>query len=209
MQEFFEAVVRFFSEYGLQGLFVYSIVETITPLAGAEVFFTLLIANGESWIAVSAVATVANAVGAAIVVLLFGSGDAWLARKILKPADIDRAKAIMAKYGPAAILIFAMTPLPFFVILFVAAFIKMDFRRVIGWTVFSRGLRFFATNYFIFLLTGIDSFLGINKYVWIGIFLLAVTVPILLAMRLMERRVVRSVVGKQDEKVDQRDVDPL
>lgn len=193
MQEFFNAVVDFFSAYGLLGLFGYSIIETITPLAGAEVFFVLLIAGGENWAAVSAVATLANGVGAALVYALFSSRDAWLARKILKESDIERARKILARYGSWAILIFAMTPLPFFVILFVAAFVKMDFRKVIVSTILSRGLRFFLTNYMIMLLSGVEDFLGVNKFVWIGVFLAAITVPILVGMRLLERRTLREV----------------
>lgn len=193
MQDFFNAVVEFFNAYGLQGLFFYSIIETITPLAGAEVFFVLLIANGENWAAVSAVATAANAVGAAIVYFLFSSRDAWLARKILKERDIDRARKILARYGSWAILIFAMTPLPFFVILFVAAFVKMDFRKVIVSTALSRGLRFFLTNYMILLLSGVDDLFGVNKFVWIGLFLAAITVPILVGMKLLERRALKEV----------------
>jgi membrane protein YqaA with SNARE-associated domain len=191
MQEFFEMVVQFFNTYDLLGLFVYSIFETITPLAGAEVFFVLLIAAGEQWWAVSTVTTIGNAAGAAIVYLLFGTKDAWLARKILKESDIERARKILKVYGSWAIFIFAMTPLPFFVILFVAAFVKMDFKKMMIATVLSRGFRFFLTNYMIFLLSGVEDFLGINKFVWIGIFLTLITIPIMFTMKLMEKRVLK------------------
>ncbi len=198
MQELFEAVVQFFNTYGLFGLFGYSIVETITPLAGAEIFFVLLIAAGEQWWAVSTVTTLGNAAGAAIVYFLFGTKDAWLARKILKESDIERARKILKVYGSWAIFIFAMTPLPFFVILFVAAFVKMDFKKMMTATVLSRGFRFFLTNYLIFLLSEVDNFLGIDKFVWIGIFLTVITIPIMLIMKTMEKRIVKKAEGEKD-----------
>lgn len=201
MQEIFDAILEFFRQYGLLGLFVYEIIETITPLAGVEVFFVLMISDPSTswwmWMAVTAVATAANGVGAALVYAVFGSRDAWLAKKILKESDIERARRVLSRYGTWAVFIFAMTPLPFFVILFVASFVRMDFRKLLVSTLLSRGLRYFLTNLLIYLLSGVESFLGIDRFVWIGIFLTLITVPILIAMNALEKRALKATEGER------------
>jgi membrane protein YqaA with SNARE-associated domain len=142
----FEHFRIFWESYGKYGLFVYSIIETITPLAGVEVFFVTLVAAGSPWWRVALVTTIANVVGAAIVYFFMAKENNRFYKKILKPAQRERTDKLFKYYGVWAIFIFAMTPLPFFLILFVASLAKMDFKKLMLAVFFSRGFRFFITT---------------------------------------------------------------
>jgi membrane protein YqaA with SNARE-associated domain len=197
MQEFFNAVVEFFNAYGQIGLFFYSIVETITPLAGVEIFFLLLIETGGSWFNswwfTALNTTIANAVGSAFVYLFMAKENNWIARKFISVENRKKAEAIFKRYGHWAIFIFAMTPLPYFVIVFVASFAKMNFRDLILSTVFSRGLRFFITTFII------NYFSGVNT-LQLVLILLGISLPIMGIMYIAEKRVTKNLNIEEEDK---------
>ncbi len=144
-----QPVLEFFREYGELGLFLYSIIETITPMAGVEfILFPILLASeAERWWIIALNITIANTIGAFIVFFFMSKGENKMYNKVVNKRNQDRAKKLFDRYGFWAIFIFAMTPLPFFVILFTAAVAKMKFSQYIIAAFLSRGTRFFITSY--------------------------------------------------------------
>jgi membrane protein YqaA with SNARE-associated domain len=182
-----DVILEIVKMFGQIGLFFYSIIETITPLAGVEVIFIFLIRESagmwwNSWWFTSLTTTSANAIGAAIVYFFMAKENNWIAKKFISPETRIKAEAIFKKYGHWAIFIFAMTPLPFFVILFIAAFSKMNFKKYLVATILSRGFRFFVTAFIINFFTGIDV-------VQMVLILIAISLPISAVMYFAEKKI--------------------
>ncbi|MGM0435540.1 MAG: YqaA family protein [Bacillota bacterium] len=144
-----QPVLEFFLEYGELGLFLYSIIETITPMAGVEFILipVLLSSPAERWWFIALNITVANTIGAFIVFFFMSKGENKMYNKVVNKRNQERAKKLFDRYGFWAIFIFAMTPLPFFVILFTASIAKMKFGQYIIAAFLSRGTRFLITSY--------------------------------------------------------------
>jgi len=173
--EWLEHFRIFWESYGEYGLFVYSIIETITPLAGVEIFFVTLVAAGSPWWRVALVTTIANAVGAVIVYFFMARENSRFMQKILKPKQRERTDKLFKYYGVWAIFIFAMTPLPFFLILFVASLAKMDFKKYMVAVFLSRGFRFFVTTFIL------HQFSGVSPWMLVLI-LFVIALPVMLVM---------------------------
>ena len=138
----------FFRENGEIGLFIYSIIETITPLAGVEVIlFPLLLATPQRWWLITLNLVVANTIGAAIVHLFMTKKENGFYNRFVKSEKQARAKKLFDRYGVWAIFIFAMTPLPFFIIIFTAAIARMKLTTYLTAVFLSRGVRFMITSY--------------------------------------------------------------
>lgn len=143
----YEAFRTFWEAFGEYGLFIYSIIETITPIAGVEVFFVTLTIEGKPWWRIALIATIANVVGSFIVYFFMAKEDSKFYNRVLKKEHQDRAEKLFTRYGVWAIFIFSMTPLPFFIIIFTAALARMKFMNYIVAVFFSRGTRFFITTF--------------------------------------------------------------
>lgn len=179
----YDAFRIFWQEFGEYGLFMYSIFETITPIAGVEFFFvTLVTTAGKPWWRIAGIATVANVVGAIIVYFFLAKGDNRFYNRLLKKEQQRRAERLFDTYGPWAIFIFAMTPLPFFIIIFTAAIAKMGFKQYITAVFFSRGIRFFITTFII------HQFSTVNTLMLVLILIL-VALPLSIIMMVIQKRV--------------------
>lgn len=145
-----EPIINFFGSFGQIGLFFYAIIETITPLAGIEFFIVpMILSSAESWAWIAFIITLSNSIGAFIVYVFIAKEDNKIYKKLVNSKNQDKSRKMLNRYGFWAIFIFAMSPLPFFVILFTAAIANMKFIPFILSTIVSRGFRFFATSYFI------------------------------------------------------------
>lgn len=155
IQRTYDAFRAFWVNFGELGLFVYSIFETITPIAGVEVFFvTLITLQGRPWWRIALVATLANLIGSLIVYFFLAKEDNKFYTRLLTKEQRRRAQSLFDNYGVWAIFIFAMTPLPFFIIIFVAALAKMRISHYMFAVVFARGTRFFITTFILQRFTG-------------------------------------------------------
>ena len=151
--ELFEPVIEFFIRFGEIGLFFYSIFETITPMAGVEfILIPLIVASPERWWFLTLNLMTANTIGAIIVYFFLAKEDNRLYNRFVSKKNQRKAKRMFDLYGFWAIFIFAMTPLPFFVIVFTAAIAKMKFRPFVFAAFFSRAVRFSITSYFVYLM---------------------------------------------------------
>jgi membrane protein YqaA with SNARE-associated domain len=194
-----EAVLEIVKAFGQIGLFFYSIIETITPLAGVEVIFIFLIRESggmwwNSWWFTAFTTTVANAVGAIIVYFFMAKEDNWIARRFISKEARVKAEAIFKKYGHWAIFIFAMTPLPFFVILFIAAFSRMNFKSYLVATILSRGFRFFVTTFIINFFVGIDVLQMV-------LILITISLPISAVMYFAEKKITKKLDIEKDKSI--------
>lgn len=144
----YEAFRVFWEQFGEYGLFIYSVIETITPIAGVEVFFVTLVSTaGKPWWRIALISTVANFIGSLIVYFFMAKEDSKFYNRILKKEYQDRAQRLFTRYGVWAIFIFSMTPLPFFIIIFTAALARMKLFNYGIAVIFSRGTRFFITTF--------------------------------------------------------------
>lgn len=151
LRQLFIPLIDFFIRYGEIGLFLYSIIETITPLAGVEfILVPLILSDPQRWWFLTSTLVVANTIGAIIVFLFLAKEDNKMYNRFVSKKQQLQAKTIFDRYGFWAIFIFAMTPLPFFVIIFTAAIAKMHFRPYISAVFLSRATRFFITSYFVY-----------------------------------------------------------
>jgi len=155
LAQLFEPIFGFFKDYGEIGLFIYSIIETITPLAGVEIIlFPLLLSNPERWWFITLNLVVANTIGSVFVYFFMAKEENKFYNRIVSKKYQLRAKKLFDRYGVWAIFIFAMTPLPFFVIIFTAAIARMKFRKYVLAVFLSRGIRFYITSYAVVFLGG-------------------------------------------------------
>lgn len=151
LQGFFDSIAVFFQRFGVLGLFIYSVIETITPLAGVEIILVpLILTSALPWWFITLVLVVANAVGGALVYFLMAKGENKLYNRLVSKKNQEKSEKMFNRYGFWAIFIFAMTPLPFFVILFTASIAKMKFPAYIAAVFASRGVRFYITAYIVF-----------------------------------------------------------
>lgn len=152
--------IQFFLDNGEIGLFFYAILETITPLIGIELIMFPIITNvPERWWIISINVAFANTIGAYLVYRFMASKDNRFFNKIISKKNQIYSEKLFNRYGFWAIFIFALTPLPFFIILFTASVAKMRFTHYLFATFFSRGTRFFLTTYAFSVLGTTDNLL--------------------------------------------------
>ena len=176
----FEPIFGLFEKYGELGLFIYSIIETITPLAGVEIIlFPLLLSNPERWWFITLNLVVANTIGSIFVYFFMAKEDNKFYNRFVSKKYQGRAKKLFDHYGVWAIFIFAMTPLPFFVIIFTAAVARMKFRKYTLAVFLSRGIRFYITSYAVVFLGGQG-----NVILWLAI----IGVSVALIMMYLQKR---------------------
>lgn len=184
LQDVFIPLFDFFVRNGEIGLFFYSIIEVMTPLVGVElILFPLLLASPSRWLILTLSLVAANTIGALLVYYFLARGENRFYNRVVSKKNQEGAQKIFNRYGVWAILIFAMTPLPFFIIIYTASIAKM---KIIPYTLavsISRGFRFLLTAYAV-------SFLGSQEGIilWVTIIGLAmVFVLIIIQKRILKR----------------------
>lgn len=185
LSEVFVPIFEFFLNNGEIGLFIYSIIETITPLAGVEVIlFPLLLATPDRWILLTLNLVSANTIGGVIVYFFMAKEDNKFYNRVVSKKNQVNAKKIFDRYGVWAIFIFAMTPLPFFIILFVAAIARMKLPIYIFAIFFSRGIRFLMTSYAVAFLGSSGDIIFWLALIGVGIVVIFVFIQKLVLKRL-------------------------
>jgi membrane protein YqaA with SNARE-associated domain len=185
----------FWESYGEYGLFVYSIIETITPIAGVEVFFVTLVASGSPWWRVALVTTVANVIGSAIVYFFMAKENNRFYKKIMKPKQREQTDKLFKYYGVWAIFIFAMTPLPFFLIVFVASLAKMDIKKLLISVFLARGFRFFVTTFILHQFSDVSPLMLV-------LILFLIALPVMIIMYFGQKKMLAYFENKADQNKD-------
>ena len=190
----FERFLNFWEKFGQIGLFIYSIIETISPLSGVEFFFISLISSGVAWWWVATLATLGNAVGAYLLYFFLGNKKIYNER-FSNEKQKQKTTKLFNKYGYLAIYIVAMTPIPFFIILLVASAAKMNFKIYMLSTILSRGFRFLVTAYII------HTFSDFN-IIQIVLFLTLISIPIFLIGFIIKNFILPFFQNKKIEKIN-------
>ena len=189
LSEIFVPIFEFFLNNGEIGLFIYSVIETITPLAGVEVIlFPLLLADPARWVFITLNLIIANTIGGIIVYFFLAKEDNKFYNRVVSKKNQENAKKIFDRYGVWAIFIFAMTPLPFFIIIFVAAIARMKLPIYVLAIFFSRGVRFFMTSYAVVFLGGSGDII-----LWLALIGVGVVVIFVFIQKLILKRLEKSV----------------
>lgn len=110
------------------GLFLYAIFKAFLPLPSLEVVLVpLCIANPDKWILYSIEGAVGTFIGGAIgYVIAYRLGRKAFVH-IASDADIEKGEELMNRYGLLAVFIGGVTPIPDFLLAYLAGFTRMRF----------------------------------------------------------------------------------
>jgi len=136
------SIQEFFIVWKDIGLILYAILKAFLPLPSLEVVLVpIMMANPSDWLLYS----IEGAVGT----LIGGGIGYWLAhrcgRKVLahmaSQSDIDKGEELMNRYGVWAVFIGGITPIPDFLLAYLAGFTHMRFSLFAFCDAFARLLR--------------------------------------------------------------------
>ena len=139
---------------GFSVLFIWSFAESsFFPIPPDPVMWALVMVNPELWWLYALVTTIASVLGA-----LFGyfigdkAGRPILKRFVKgteegKEAKMDKVESLFREYENMAILIAALTPIPYKIFTIMGGIIEMPKKGFIFWSIIGRGTRFFLGAY--------------------------------------------------------------
>ena len=139
---------------GFSVLFIWSFAESsFFPIPPDPVMWALVMVNPELWWLYALVTTIASVLGA-----LFGyfigdkAGRPILKRFVKgteeeKDAKMDKVESLFREYENMAILIAALTPIPYKIFTIMGGIIEMPKKGFIFWSIIGRGTRFFLGAY--------------------------------------------------------------
>ena len=149
---------------GFSVLFIWSFAESsFFPIPPDPVMWALVMVNPELWWLYALVTTIASVLGA-----LFGyfigdkAGRPILKRFVKgteeeKEAKMDKVESLFREYENMAILIAALTPIPYKIFTIMGGIIEMPKKGFIFWSIIGRGTRFFLGAYlFSFMATNAE-----------------------------------------------------
>ena len=147
--------------YGLQdiGLLVYSCLKAFLPLPSLEVIFVPLCASNPNYFWVYAIeGAIGTLIGGAI-----GYGIAYyfgydILKKFASDDEIEKSQVVMNRYGVVAVFIGGITPLPDFILAYMAGMMKMDIIPFLLADGIARLLRSLIVGYCIFSMGQIIDF---------------------------------------------------
>lgn len=144
----FVDVTNFFIIWQDIGLILYSILKAFLPLPSLEVILTpLCLYSPHKWLLYSFEGAIGTCIGGAI-----GYGIAYhVGRRafshIASDEDIQKGEALMKQYGLLAVFIGGITPIPDFLLAYLAGFTHMRFIPFILCDGFARLLRSLLVTY--------------------------------------------------------------
>ncbi|BCB02067.1 YqaA family protein [Bacillus sp. KH172YL63] len=144
MSELIHAFEAWLLDYGVWGLILVSFADSsFFPIPPDVLLIPLAIANPEGALLYALYTTVASVIGA-----LFG----WLiGKKLGRPIlvrlfseeRIQKVEEYFTKYGPMALLIAGLTPIPYKIFTIFAGVSGVKIRVLVIWSIIGRGIRFF------------------------------------------------------------------
>lgn len=135
--EFEAAGIWFFQQFGLFGLFFITyLVDTFIVPASPDVFLALLIADGRHQYIGLALICIASILG--------GMSGYWIGHQIKNWRFLqfftekyqEKGMALFQKYGIGAVILGALTPVPFSVTCWLAGLFKMNYLKFVTATFF-------------------------------------------------------------------------
>ncbi|XXM71565.1 YqaA family protein [Lysinibacillus sphaericus] len=153
MSELLHTFEAWLMDYGVWGLIVVSFADSsFFPIPPDVLLIPLAIANPENALLYALYTTVASVVGA-----LFGW---WIGKKLGRPIlvylfseqRIQKVEEYFKKYGPMALLIAGLTPVPYKIFTIFAGVSGVRIRTLVIWSIIGRGIRFFLEGAIILIL---------------------------------------------------------
>ncbi|MEG9298593.1 YqaA family protein [Mangrovibacillus sp. Mu-81] len=144
MSELLHAFEAWLLDYGIWGLILVSFADSsFFPIPPDVLLIPLAIANPENALLYALYTTAASVIGA-----LFGW---WIGKKLGRPilvylfseARIQKVEEYFMKYGPMALLIAGLTPVPYKIFTIFAGVSGVKIRVLVIWSIIGRGIRFF------------------------------------------------------------------
>ncbi|MFL8939094.1 YqaA family protein [Rossellomorea oryzaecorticis] len=144
MSELLHTFEAWLMDYGVWGLIVVSFADSsFFPIPPDVLLIPLAIANPENALLYALYTTAASVVGA-----LFGW---WIGKKLGRPIlvylfseqRIQKVEEYFKKYGPIALLIAGLTPVPYKIFTIFAGVSGVRIRTLVIWSIIGRGIRFF------------------------------------------------------------------
>lgn len=176
---------RALGPFGAGGLFVLAFAEaSFFPVPPDLLLLSLGLANPSLAPLYALVATAGSVAGAAAGYGIGRYGGHPLAIRLVGHRSVDRAEAYYARYGVWAVVVAAVTPLPFKVFTILSGVLELRVGGFLAASAVGRGLRFGLEGLALFLWG--DAFIGLLDDVWWGVLL--ATLAAVLAYAAYERR---------------------
>lgn len=123
-------IQNFFLVFEDAGLFLYSVLKAFLPLPSLEVLLVpLCLKHPESWLWFSFLGAVGTCIGGAIGYYLAYRIGKQVLSNIACEEDITKGEDLMNRYGILAVFIGGVTPLPDFLLAYLAGFAHMNFLK--------------------------------------------------------------------------------
>jgi membrane protein YqaA with SNARE-associated domain len=144
MSELLHTFEAWLMDYGVWGLIVVSFADSsFFPIPPDVLLIPLAIANPENALLYAFYTTTASVVGS-----LFGW---WIGKKLGRPIlvylfseqRVQKVEEYFKKYGPMALLIAGLTPVPYKIFTIFAGVSGVRIRTLVIWSIIGRGIRFF------------------------------------------------------------------
>jgi len=142
-----DAVVDFFEEFGLIGMFIHSFVDAIffpIPAFFLQVSLSIIHPSQALWLAT--VGYIACLLGTPVGYLIGRLLGDKVMHKVLKGKSIHAASNMFKRNGEAAILIGSFTPIPFKIFTILAGCFKFSIWKLIGYAALGRAVKFYAVG---------------------------------------------------------------
>lgn len=164
-------IQNFFLIFEDAGLFLYSILKAFLPLPSLEVLLVpLCLKNPQKWIWYSLIGACGTCIGGAIgYVLAWRIGKSAFSN-IAAREDIEKGEQLMDRYGVIAVFIGGITPLPDFLLAYLAGFTHMPFLKFTLSDGIARLLRSLLVTYG---LKTLHTMINIDKFgMWFSVLIL-------------------------------------
>ncbi len=168
--------IEFYKGLGTLGLAINSFVESFFLVPPPDFLLIILdLANPKKALFYAFICTVASAFGGIVGYFLgmFGGRPIFNFLFRNKHAQFEKVEALYNKYGAAAVLFAAFTPIPYKVFTIASGILNMNFGQFIIASIVGRGLRFFIVSLVL-------MFFGEAVQQYIELIILAVTIVIII-----------------------------
>lgn len=165
------SIQLFFEKMGAFGLFLYSIFETATLMPVTELI-QLQVSRGADVFQLFYLATIA-VIGTEIgVFLVWGLMRITRAERLIRfvfrnDEAITKAEKLFKDNGDKTIIIAALTPIPYSLVLYVALAAKLSLKKALLSSLVSRCLRFYLVAIFLSIVQGIVTQDTLNQFITI------------------------------------------
>ncbi|GEM_PF-5373668 len=134
---------KFIDSWGLWALFLFSITESIVNPVPPDVFLPFA-ASKFGVLKVTFAALAGNLIGAIISYVAFYYFKDHFSSMLLRNKYYLRARQLLEKWEVTAVIVAALTPIPYKLMCWSAGFLELNFVKFIVASILARGLRFFV-----------------------------------------------------------------